>query len=231
MKGALDVQYAVQRERRLDFRYRLKRRSREVLKSISRWARSPGRVLDLGTADGRMAHLLKRAHPNAVFVGLDCSLDLLRYGAERFKGIRYVCADIQRLCLREGPLFDVVIATAVLEHLRMPEATIKECAGLLNEEGILVITVPNKYWEIAAARLGLIPGAHQSHLILSDIVAMCQRAGLEILEQRGFMLSPIGLWGEERIERRLARIHWDAYLPNQLVVAQEGASRDMKRFS
>ena len=59
MKGVLDRSYARQREKRPDIRYRLKRRTQEILRAIAEYRPDPETVLDLGTAEGRMLSSVK----------------------------------------------------------------------------------------------------------------------------------------------------------------------------
>jgi len=219
MKGTLDLDYARQRQRRPDFRYRLKRRTEEVLRSIASYAPNPERVLDMGTAEGKMLSDIQQAYPAAFCVGIEYSLGLLHYGASRFRNIHLVCSDIQSLSLRSNETFDVIIATAVLEHLSAPLPFLEACRELLRKGGILILTVPHRFWERAASRVGLIGGDHQSHFKARHVLDLCQRAQLGILENRGFMLSPVGFWGERTIESLLSRAHLGTLLPNQLTVA------------
>lgn len=219
MKGTLDLDYALQRQSRLDFKYRLKRRTQEVLKAIESYAPALQRVLDLGTAEGRMLFDIQRAYPTALYIGVEYSLNLIHYGASRFKKINYVCSDVQSLCFKNSETFDVIIATAVIEHLSTPLPFLETCRKLLRHNGIFILTVPQRFWERAASLVGLISGTHQSHFSSQDVLNLCKRAQLKILENRGFMLSPVGFWGERTVEGLLSQVHLDKFLPNQLIVA------------
>ena len=64
MKGVLDHTYALQREKRLDIRYRLIRRTHEILQAIAKYHPNPKSILDLGTAEGRMLSAVKLKYFN-----------------------------------------------------------------------------------------------------------------------------------------------------------------------
>lgn len=55
--------------------------------------------------------------------------------------------------------FDAVVSFAVLEHVRNEEQALSEMHRVLKEQGILVISVPNKWWifETHGARLPWLP--------------------------------------------------------------------------
>jgi len=221
MKGILNLEYALLRERRIDLKYRLRRRTYEVLKAIGKFYPNPQRILDLGTAEGRMLREVKTRHPSSVCIGVDYSRSLLGYGSKRFSGIGFVCADVQNLRSFKKEVFDVVIATAVIEHLFSPEKMLTESLRLLKKGGIIIITTPHPFWEKIVHVLGLLKGEHQSVMSSETILNLCRKAGFDILEYKGFMISPIGMMGELKIEEFIARTGLDKFLPNQLIVARK----------
>jgi SAM-dependent methyltransferase len=78
-----------------------------------------GRILDLGTGDGRLISLLQRERPRMSVVGLDFSELMLAGARERFAGDERV--DLVRHDLNE-PLpdlgrFDAVVSSMAIHHL------------------------------------------------------------------------------------------------------------------
>lgn len=78
-----------------------------------------GRVLDLGTGDGRLIALVRDAHPNAEAVGLDSSPAMLDRAAERFAADT---ATELRLHDLGNPLpnlghFDAIVSGLAIHHL------------------------------------------------------------------------------------------------------------------
>jgi len=218
MKGILDLEYALLREKKPDLKYRLRRRTYEILKTIARFSPHPRVMLDLGTAEGRMLEKIKIKYPSSLCVGIDYSLPLLNYGAKRFPDINLVRADIQNLRFLKEETFDVIIAAAVMEHLALPQKMLSESFRLLKKNGIIIITSPHPFWEKIANFLGLIKGDHQSIMNPKEILSLGKNVELSILEYRGFMISPAGMAGELKVEEILAKIGLDKFFPNQLIV-------------
>ena len=219
MKDVLSLEYAVSREKRPDFRYRLKRRTYEALRAIEKFRPEPRRILDLGTAEGRMLEKIRLQNPGSLCVGADYSRDLLGYGAKKFPEITFIRADIGNLGFLKDGSFDVIIATAVIEHLVSPDKMLAESLRLLKAGGIIIITSPHPFWEKISHVLGMLRGAHQSVMSPEKMLKLCEGAGFNALEHKGFMISPVGMPGELYIERLIARIGLDKFLPNQLIVA------------
>lgn len=217
----MNIDYALSREKRPDFRYRLKRRTREVLRVMDRYKLSPQNVVDLGTAEGRMLWEIKQRYPSSWCLGIDYSLPLLLYGRERYPDLSLVCGDIENLAFLNNETFDLIIAAAVIEHLVSPQDMLRESFRLLREGGILIITTPHPFWEKVSGALGWIKGIHNSVMPAERLLDLCRKERLLIREDYGFMISPVGLWGENYIETILRKIKVDGFLPNHLLVTQK----------
>ena len=107
---------------------------------VLQWMRErpPGRVLDLGCADGHLAGALRAAGHHVVGV------DLAATDGVEDRVDELVQADLDHGLPPEvtGP-FDVVVAADVLEHVRRPEILLHELHGVLAPSGVLVASVPN----------------------------------------------------------------------------------------
>lgn len=98
--------------------------------SIPRWRESEeavvehlpervGRFLDLGTGDGRLIDLVRRARPGAAAVGLDRSEPMLAAARERFAGrpgVELVVHDLAEPLPALGG-FDLVVSGFAIHHL------------------------------------------------------------------------------------------------------------------
>jgi SAM-dependent methyltransferase len=100
------------------------------------------RALDLGAEDGSLAAVWRRRGRFALLLDLDAAL--LRKG-----GAPGAAADATRLPLRSRS-FDVVVLSAILEHLVEPRAAVEEGVRVLRDGGRLVAYVP---WDRAVVRL------------------------------------------------------------------------------
>jgi ubiquinone/menaquinone biosynthesis C-methylase UbiE len=221
MKGVLDKGYARQREKRRAFKYRLRRRADEVVQAIRIFYPDPERILDLGTAEGRMLSRIKNSYPSTLCAGLEYSPELLDAGVALFQNISFVRADAQNMSYFKDASFDVIVAAAVIEHLKDPAEMLGESSRVLKPGGILIITTPHPFWEKLAGRLGMIQGEHESVMGFPTLRAHCLKAGFNVLKEKGFMISPIGFPGERHIERLLRRLKVDRHLANQLMVLKK----------
>jgi glycosyltransferase involved in cell wall biosynthesis len=98
----------------------------------------PGRVLDLGCADGSIAAELRRAGHHVV------GIDIAAADGVKDRVDEFVQADLDDGLPPEveGP-FDAVIAADVLEHVRRPERLLDEVHGVLGPGGSLWASIPN----------------------------------------------------------------------------------------
>ena len=221
MKGVLDKEYGLQREKRRTLKYRLRRRADEAVQAIKVFYPDPERILDLGTAEGRMLSRIKDKYPSTLCVGLEYSPELLDLGIALFQDISFIRADAQNMSFFKDASFDVIVAAAIIEHLKNPEEMLRESSRILKPGGILIITTPHPFWEKLAGHLGMIQGEHESVMGFLTLRAYCLDAGFQVLEEKGFMISPIGLPGERYIEKLLRRLRVDRHLANQLMVLKK----------
>jgi SAM-dependent methyltransferase len=100
------------------------------------------RAVDLGAEDGSLAAAWRDRGRFVLLLDLDVSM--LRRAGESA-----IAADATVLPLRSGS-FDVVVCSALLEHVVDPDAAVAEIARVLRPGGRLVAYVP---WDAAVVRL------------------------------------------------------------------------------
>jgi 2-polyprenyl-3-methyl-5-hydroxy-6-metoxy-1,4-benzoquinol methylase len=131
-------------DRILDWEYR------KVLKQLLRQKDKKGNLLDFGTGKGKFGWLAANAGWNVKCV--ETSLDRAKYAKEIYS------LEVNTDFYDNGQIFpirfDVITLFHVLEHLPQPKHLLKELMdGNLNENGILLIEVPNiKSWQAALAK-------------------------------------------------------------------------------
>lgn len=124
--GSLDIEYAKKRETQKSLKYRLWRRTHEVLAAIENFAsKLPQKIIDLGAADGRMLDLIHRQYPQACCVGIEYNQDPVNFGKTKFPDLKLIQGDMQSLDFPNDS-FDVAIATAVIEHVPDPAKAMRE---------------------------------------------------------------------------------------------------------
>jgi tRNA (cmo5U34)-methyltransferase len=99
-----------------------------------------GRILDLGTGDGRLLALVKREHPNTESVAIDFSPAMIEAAGKRFAGDSSVTVVAHNL---DDPLpglgkFDAVISCFAIHHLvhDRKRALYSEIHRVLNAGGV-----------------------------------------------------------------------------------------------
>lgn len=217
--GTSDATYHEGRTHRASLRYRLRRRTAEVLRATARHLdRQPRVVLDVGTADGMMSSALRQSWPQASFAGLDLSYEILRTCPD--PALPLVRADAMALPVRPASV-DLLVATAVIEHVPEPLAVLRQIQRALRPGGLAVLTTPHPFWEHVATLVGHLPDEqHFETLALERLTELCRRAGLEVVESRRFMLSPVGLPWERWVENQVRQLRLSFLFANQLVAAR-----------
>jgi len=164
--------------------------------------------------------MLTRVHQAlncSLCVGIDASFELL--SACDDKGLHLIQADALDLPFHDGA-FDLIVATAIIEHVANPGQMLRECHRVLRCGGLAIITSPDPFWEKVATAIGhLKEDEHQETLDLVRIKGLLSSTGFDILEARKFMVSPVGSPFEKRLEGVMRRLRFNALLLNQLVVA------------
>lgn len=212
-------EYHVQRQRRGAYRYRLGRRTKEVLTAIKEFGDSqPKLILDIGTADGLMLERLSSSF-DATFVGVDISSELLTANPNRpFHALQ---ADALALPFHEE-VFDVVIAAAIIEHVQGETRLLSECQRVLRKGGLLILTAPHPFFDHISELIGHTKkGSHFKRYTLDELKSLCLSCGLRILKAEKFMMSPIGFPYEITIERIMKVGKLEFFLLNQLIIAQK----------
>jgi 2-polyprenyl-3-methyl-5-hydroxy-6-metoxy-1,4-benzoquinol methylase len=151
----------------------------------------PGRVLDVGAAEGSMLVALKQSGKAREVVGVEL-MAIPGGGQDRAEIDRFIIADIEQQSLDlEAGSFDVIICGDVLEHLRDPWTAIQYLNGFLRRGGTFVISLPNiLYWR-AFGRIvlgdfryspsGVLDRTHLRFFCRKNMLDLVRSAGLGIL--------------------------------------------------
>jgi 2-polyprenyl-3-methyl-5-hydroxy-6-metoxy-1,4-benzoquinol methylase len=102
--------------------------------------RAPGRVLDLGCADGSIALDVRAAGHDVTGV------DVAATPAVKERVDRFVEADLDRglpIEVLDADAYQLILAADVLEHLRRPEEVLRQIHDVLAPGGRLLVSVPN----------------------------------------------------------------------------------------
>ncbi len=221
--GALGLDYFEGRKTSPALRYRLERRTREIVDAIrAHHPLAPQSILDLGTADARMLASFLDAFPGAQCTGIEYSPELVAEARRAFPALRIVQGDIQDLGELDDMSIDVVTAAAVIEHVPSPNKVFYEVYRVLQNGGLFILTAPDPLWEHVATLVGhLDDEQHNEVMGLARLAQVARHNGFLVVEARKFMFSPVGFPFEKRIEGVLRSLHLNVLMANQLLVARK----------
>jgi 2-polyprenyl-3-methyl-5-hydroxy-6-metoxy-1,4-benzoquinol methylase len=102
---------------------------------------APCRILDVGCAQATLA--MQLAEQGHSVTAMDLRQPFLDYAASRFThgNINFTCADALKLELE--PIYDVIFANQIIEHLIYPLELLQKLRSGLIPGGALIITTPN----------------------------------------------------------------------------------------
>lgn len=218
--GVLDKTYALGRKTKKAWRYRLRRRTHEVIQTIYKY--HPSRIdsiLDIGTAEGLMLSTIKKEFSETQCIGLEYSQELIEMNQD--KNIKIIQGDAQALPFRDNS-FNIVVATAVIEHLNQPLKMLKEAHRVLKRGGIIILTTPDPFWDKIGQKIDhQEKETHIQAFNLKKLNRMFKAVKFKNLRAEKFMLSPIGFPFELKIEKLLKFLKLDFVLLNQIIVGMK----------
>lgn len=135
--------------------------------------KASGSLLDVGTG---IAQFLSIAKDNFEVKGTEISQSAIIIAKEKYH-IDVNHGEIERIEFNSK--FDVITLFHVLEHVPNPLLTIKRCKELLNNEGILIVAVPNNVISIKSVIKRLLS------ILQIGRFSNCGRLGLPKLELNG----------------------------------------------
>lgn len=181
-------------------------------------------VLEIGCATGFMSEYL-RGEKGCRVIGVDLDPEQVKVAATRSDVA--ICGDLEdpetlaRVRKAASALggIDVVLASAILEHLQYPDRMLEVLRGLLKPEGRIIVTLPNvAHWSLRFALLrgrweyddyGLLDRTHLRFFSYPAARSLIESAGFEIVRWdidpvSGFPLLGGFLTRSPSVDRRLA---------------------------
>lgn len=217
--GVLDKSYARGRKTKKSWRYRLKRRTYEVIQAINKYHPSNiDTILDIGTAEGLMLSLIKKEFPQTKCIGIEYSQELVDLNQD--KNIKIIQGDAQNLPFKDN-LFDIVMATAIIEHLPQSFKMLTESHRVLKSNGIFILTTPSSFFDKIAELINKEESHHLEKFSLKRLKNDLQKANFQILQAEKFMMSLIGFPAELKIEKVIKLLKLDFVLLNQLIIGRK----------
>lgn len=107
-----------------------------LLESIRGHAELAGKsLIDIGCGGGFLVRAAKEAGMNAE--GIEANANMVAWAREH--GLNVLQGDVRQLH-EAGRRFDVVVLSAILEHLENPGDLLRQCREILHEDGIVIIS-------------------------------------------------------------------------------------------
>lgn len=183
------------------------------------------RVLELGCASGYLSGYMENALGCQV-TGLEADPAATAIAARRCSTVHTVDLDSPSAldAARANAPYDVLLAPAVLEHLKYPERVLQAARSLLTPESTTIVSLPNvAHWSI---RLRLLVGRFdytdygvmdRTHCRLYTV-----KTGYELLEHQGFHVEQFLIAGSgvqnllNTVAQRIGRSPFKPILPGLL---------------
>jgi len=156
------------------------------------------RALDVGCGAGLLSEPLARL--GATVTGLDAAAENIAAARIHAEGqglaIDYRAGGIESL---GDERFDLVVSMEVVEHVTDPAAFVGGLAGALAEDGLLVLSTPNRtpLSKLALITIGegfgMVPKGthdHSKFLTPDELGALVTEAGLELVDTTGLTFDP-----------------------------------------
>ena len=154
---------------------------------LARWVHPGQKVLELGTGPGTVTRILHSKQCKVTGVEMDAeTLEMCKPFCE--KTLQANLEDPHWHSSLQNEKFDVVLCADVLEHLRDPRPLLNLLPSFLNEEGFVLMSLPNaSHLTVVASLLagrfpyqskGLLDNTHLRFFGRDDIDAMLRECGL-----------------------------------------------------
>ncbi|MHA1198130.1 MAG: class I SAM-dependent methyltransferase [Candidatus Heimdallarchaeaceae archaeon] len=115
---------------------------REVIPEID--LTTSGLIFDIGGGTGLLIEHLKEFNQNIIIS--DLSFEMLKMGKIKYKDGNFICADSESLPFRQN-CCDVAFYFSILQNLDSPNQSLSEGFRILNNNGIIAVTVLTKIFE------------------------------------------------------------------------------------
>lgn len=138
-------------------------------------------ALDIGCGVGEVIKLIVASWKDIEVTGFDISEEAIQLAREHCPGIYFLVSDMESF--ESENRYDLITAIDVIEHIKDDMAAIKKINNLLNDNGILVLSLPNmmRYWSKDDER-----GGHYRRYSKKEIIKKLQTSGFSIVKIRSY---------------------------------------------
>jgi SAM-dependent methyltransferase len=197
----------------------LQRRTEQVRAFLDLAGAAAGaRLLDVGTADGRLLLSLRESHPGVRATGVEVSEELAREA--RARGLDVTTGDARALPFPDAS-FEVAVLAATLKHVPEPALALRECRRVLVAGGWLLVLDPTPW----GVRWGIRRGHFDPRWLpnvwsLARTASEARAAGFEVVRSRRYMLLPVSWPGTRAAEAVVRALGLGRLLLQQALLAR-----------
>jgi 2-polyprenyl-3-methyl-5-hydroxy-6-metoxy-1,4-benzoquinol methylase len=147
-------------------------------------------VLDLGCSTGYLGLLLKKK--GCRMFGVESNPDAAQKAREEYEQVYVLDLDHFQGLNGDCPLFDVMVFGDVMEHLKNPWQTLQKLRSYLNDDGMMIISLPNvANWSMRFhllrgkfeyVRYGVLDETHLRFFNLRSARELIEKAGFQIID-------------------------------------------------
>ncbi len=154
-------------------------------------------ILDVGTFDGVVLRSIAAILGCRLAVGIDNDArDFICKEHNADKNLKFILADAKTTPFKSAT-FDLVLATAVIEHISDTDSVIAELKRVIKSNGIICITLPNPFFD--AINTFFNNTGHVRRYGIKKIKSILENRGFEVISSRHTMLFPFCKFPLERV--------------------------------
>lgn len=169
--------YLEKRRKNVITKYRIKKRSREIVQVLKTFGARGMELLDIGAADGEMLTFLKSELELKRAVGIEPEARLRE--ANKDTGVLILEGSGEKLPFKSGE-FDCVVIASVIEHADDASKLLFEANRVLRPGGIVIISAVNPICDRIAVFFGFKPDDHKRTYGLKKLNKVLTESGFQI---------------------------------------------------
>lgn len=177
-------------------------------------------ILDVGTFDGAVLRNIAAKLNSKIAVGIDndpCGFTCKERTA--YENLKFILADARKAPFKSAT-FDLLLATAVIEHIGDTYSVIAELKRVLKCDGIICLILPNPFFD--AVNTFFNDTGHIRRFSIKGIKIILESSGFKVISAQHIMLFPFcALPFERKIEKIIKFFKLDFILFNHITIAKK----------